>query len=124
MNPLSFEPLTALSFLDRAAATHGKRVAVVDGEQRWTYEDLHDRCQRLAGALVPLAAGRPVAVLAPNTHVVLRRSRRSRRADGRRPDDRGARARASGRPRPAGGEVRPITCAARLAAMPAAQTSG
>lgn len=71
MNPLSFEPLTPLSFLDRAAATHGKRVAVVDGEQRWTYEDLHDRCQRLAGALVPLAAGRPVAILAPNTHVML-----------------------------------------------------
>ena len=71
MNPLSFEPLTPLSFLDRAAATHGKRVAVVDGEQRWTYEDLHERCQRLAGALVPLAAGRPVAILAPNTHVML-----------------------------------------------------
>ena len=34
MNPLSFEPLTPLSYLDRDAATHGKRVAVVDGEQR------------------------------------------------------------------------------------------
>ncbi|MDT7709059.1 MAG: hypothetical protein QOG20_4666 [Pseudonocardiales bacterium] len=35
------------------------------------YAELHDRCRRLAGALAPLAQGRPVAVLAPNTHVLL-----------------------------------------------------
>ncbi len=68
---LSFETLTPVSFLERAAAAHGDRTAVVDGEQRWTYTVLHDRCRRLAGGLVPLAAGRPVAVLAPNTHVLL-----------------------------------------------------
>ncbi|MGW4482214.1 AMP-binding protein [Amycolatopsis sp. NPDC004368] len=68
---LSFEPLTPLSYLDRAAAAHGSRVAVVDGASRWTYAQLHERCRRLAGALVPLAGGRPVAVLAPNTHVLL-----------------------------------------------------
>ncbi len=68
---LSFEPLTPVSYLDRAAAAHGERTAVVDGPQRWTYTELHDRCRRLAGALAPLARGRPVAVLAPNTHVLL-----------------------------------------------------
>ncbi|MEV6896151.1 AMP-binding protein [Amycolatopsis sp. NPDC051372] len=68
---LSFEPLTPLSYLDRAAAAHGSRAAVVDGASRWTYAQLHDRCRRLAGALAPLAGGRPVAVLAPNTHVLL-----------------------------------------------------
>jgi fatty-acyl-CoA synthase len=68
---LSFEPLTPVSYLDRAAAAHGDRTAVIDGEQRWTYAQLHDRCRRLAGALAPLADGRPVAVLAPNTHVLL-----------------------------------------------------
>ncbi|MEU4671344.1 AMP-binding protein [Amycolatopsis sp. NPDC023774] len=68
---LSFEPLTPLSYLDRAAAAHGSRVAVVDGASRWTYAELRDRCRRLAGALAPLAGGRPVAVLAPNTHVLL-----------------------------------------------------
>ena len=67
----SFEPLTPVSFLDRAAAAHGDRTAVVDGEHRWTYTELHDRCRRLAGGLAPLADGRPVAVLAPNTHVLL-----------------------------------------------------
>jgi fatty-acyl-CoA synthase len=68
---MSFEPLTPTSYLDRAAASHGDRVAVIDGDQRWTYAELHERCMRLAGALAPLAGGRPVAVLAPNTHVLL-----------------------------------------------------
>jgi fatty-acyl-CoA synthase len=68
---LSFEPLTPVSYLDRAASAHGDRIGVVDGESRWTYAELHDRCRRLAGALAPLAQGRPVAVLAPNTHVML-----------------------------------------------------
>src|SRR5688500_6279745 len=71
---LSFEPLTPVSYLDRAAAAHGDRAAVVDGDQRWTYRERHARCRRLAGALAPLAQGRPVAVLAPNTHVLLEAS--------------------------------------------------
>jgi len=68
---LSFEPLTPVSYLDRAAAAHADRTAVVDGERRFTYAEMHDRCRRLAGGLAPLAEGRPVAVLAPNTHVLL-----------------------------------------------------
>jgi fatty-acyl-CoA synthase len=68
---LSFEPLTPAAYLDRAAAAHGDRLAVIDGNQRWTYAELHRRCRQLAGALRRLAAGRPVAVLAPNTHVLL-----------------------------------------------------
>ncbi len=68
---LSFEPLSPVSFLDRAEAAHGDRTGVVDGERRFTYAELADRCRRLAGALAPLARGRPVAVLAPNTHVLL-----------------------------------------------------
>jgi fatty-acyl-CoA synthase len=68
---LSFEPLTPVSYLDRAASAHGDRIAVIDGTRRWTYGQLRDRCRSLAGALAPLAGGRPVAVLAPNTHVLL-----------------------------------------------------
>jgi fatty-acyl-CoA synthase len=68
---LSYEPLTPVSFLDRAAAAHGDRVAVIDGTGRWTYGQLHERCRRLAGALAGRAGGKPVAVLAPNTHVLL-----------------------------------------------------
>lgn len=68
---MSFEPLSPLSFLDRAAAVHGRRTAVIDGDLRFSYAELRDRCQRLAGALAGLAGGAPVAVLAPNTHVLL-----------------------------------------------------
>jgi AMP-binding enzyme len=68
---LSYEPLTPTSFLTRAAAAHGERTTVIDGARRWTYTELHDRCRRLAGALAPIAAGRPVAVLAPKSHVAL-----------------------------------------------------
>ncbi|MBI0316401.1 AMP-binding protein, partial [Streptomyces javensis] len=71
LGSLSFEPLTPTSYLDRAAAAHGDRAAVVDGRSRWTYAELRDRCQRLAGGLASLTGGRPVAVLAPNTHVSL-----------------------------------------------------
>jgi fatty-acyl-CoA synthase len=71
LDQLSFEPLTPTAYLDRAAAAHGDRTGVVDGDHRWTYAELHERCTRLAGALAPLATGRPVAVLAPNTHVLL-----------------------------------------------------
>lgn len=68
---LSYEPLTPVSFLDRAADAHGDRIAVIDGPRRWSYTQFRDRCRRLAGALVPLAGRGPVAVLAPNTHVLL-----------------------------------------------------
>src|SRR3954449_7559874 len=71
LDQLSFEPLTPTAYLDLATAGHGYRIGVVDGDRRWTYAELHDRCTRLAGALAPLAQGRPVAVLAPNTHVLL-----------------------------------------------------
>ena len=71
IDSLSFEPLTPTAFLDRAAAAHGDRVGIVNGDRRWTYAQLHERCTRLAGGLARLAGGRPVAVLAPNTHVLL-----------------------------------------------------
>src|SRR4051794_39670141 len=70
VDSLSFEALTPTAYLDRAAAAHGDRIGVVDGDRRWTYAELHERCTRLAGALAPMADG-PVAVMAPNTHVML-----------------------------------------------------
>ncbi|SFM71517.1 fatty-acyl-CoA synthase [Pseudonocardia ammonioxydans] len=68
---MSYEPLTPTAFLDRAATAHRDRIAVVDGDLRLTYAELHDRCRRLAGGLAAIHSGRPVAVLAPNTHVAL-----------------------------------------------------
>jgi fatty-acyl-CoA synthase len=68
---LSFEPLTPVAFLDRAAAAHGDRIAVIDGERRWTYRELRERARRLAGLVRARSKGRPVAVLSPNDHVLL-----------------------------------------------------
>ena len=72
-SPLSFEALTPTAFLRRSATVYPDKTAVIDGDQRWTYAQLFDRCTRLAGALrdAGVQAGERVAVLAPNTHVLL-----------------------------------------------------
>ncbi|MDY6808807.1 MAG: long-chain-fatty-acid--CoA ligase [Actinomycetota bacterium] len=69
----NFEPLTPLKFLQRSATVFGDRVAVVDGNRRWTYRELLDRSARQAGLLrsVGVAPGDRVAVLAPNTHIMV-----------------------------------------------------
>ncbi len=71
MSSLSFEPLTPLSFLERAERSHGDRVGVVDGDLRYTYAELADRCRRLAGVVREHSPGAPVAVLSPNGHLLL-----------------------------------------------------
>ena len=70
---MSFEALTPTAFLHRSALVFADKTAVIDGDQRWTYAQLLDRCARLAGALRAAGAqpGERVAVLAPNTHVLL-----------------------------------------------------
>ncbi|MCB1887165.1 MAG: AMP-binding protein [Rhodocyclaceae bacterium] len=69
----SFEPLTPSAYLARSALVHGDRIGVVDGAQRFTYAEFHQRCLRFSGALKALgvAPGDRVAVLAGNTHVML-----------------------------------------------------
>ncbi|MPZ90487.1 MAG: AMP-binding protein [Actinobacteria bacterium] len=73
MQELSFEPLTPTKFLERAAFVFGDRVAVVDGGTRSTYGEFWERARRLAGALRSLGVrpGERVAVLAPNTRLLL-----------------------------------------------------
>jgi fatty-acyl-CoA synthase len=68
---MSFETLTPTAFLDRAADSHAERIAVVDGDNRYSYGQLHKRSTHLAGVLATVADGRPVAVLAPNCHEML-----------------------------------------------------
>lgn len=69
----SFEPLTPVSYLERAAVVHGHRTAVVDGPVRRTYAELLQRCRRQAGLLTELGVepGDRVAVLAPNSAMLL-----------------------------------------------------
>jgi acyl-CoA synthetase (AMP-forming)/AMP-acid ligase II len=66
-------PLTPLDFLARTASVYRDRIAVVEGERRFTYALLEDRVRRLAAALENLGVGPGdrVAVLAPNTAAAL-----------------------------------------------------
>jgi len=60
--------LTPLDFLARSAWVYRDRVAVVDGERRFTYAELNERVHRQASALRAwgVVPGDRVAVLAPN----------------------------------------------------------
>jgi len=70
---MAFEPLTPTAFLIRAGRTFADRIAVIDEDRRYTYAQFLDRALRLAGALrmLGVSGGERVAVLAPNTHVLL-----------------------------------------------------
>jgi fatty-acyl-CoA synthase len=67
----SFDSLTPTSFLSRTATVYPERIAIIDGDRRFTYGEMQERCAALAGSLYAIAGGRPVAVLAPNSHVLL-----------------------------------------------------
>src|SRR4051812_33144953 len=65
--------LTPTRFLERAERIFAGRLALIDGERRFTYRELGERCARLAGALVEagVEAGARVSVLAPNGALAL-----------------------------------------------------
>jgi fatty-acyl-CoA synthase len=65
--------LTPLDFLARSAFVYRDKIAVVDGESRFTYGEFNERVHRLASALsaIGIGAGDRVAVLAPNTRMAL-----------------------------------------------------
>src|SRR6516165_26802 len=67
-SPANFVPLTPVSFLRRAASAFANKTAVIDGERRYTYAQLHDRCVRLASALAGLGVKHldTVAIMASN----------------------------------------------------------
>uniref|UniRef100_Q01Q02 AMP-dependent synthetase and ligase n=1 Tax=Solibacter usitatus (strain Ellin6076) TaxID=234267 RepID=Q01Q02_SOLUE len=66
-------PLTPLDFLARSASTWRDRIAVVDGDRRFTYSGFAARVQGQAAALLALGVqpGDRVAVLAPNGAMAL-----------------------------------------------------
>lgn len=72
-NPANHVPLSPLSFLSRAARVHPGRLAVIHGTERYSYGVLHERVCRFRAALKARGIGRGdvVAVLAPNTPVLL-----------------------------------------------------
>ncbi|HJU33338.1 MAG TPA: AMP-binding protein [Hyphomicrobiaceae bacterium] len=71
--PANFVPLTPISFLARAAAFFGDRVAVVHGQRSCTYREFYARARQLAHALTKagIRRGDTVAILAANTPALL-----------------------------------------------------
>lgn len=70
---MSFEPLSPVSFLERSAHVFGDRLAVVSDGRHFSYAEHWHRAQQQAGLWRSLAVspGDRVAVLSPNTHVLL-----------------------------------------------------
>ncbi len=70
---LGYVPLEPTAFLRRSARVFADRVAVIDDDATFTYAEFSERVDCIAGALTSLGvrSGDRVAVLAPNTHVLL-----------------------------------------------------
>ena len=72
-NPANFQPLTPLTFLERAAAVFPDRVAIIHGPLRRTYRDFYARARRLGSALARrgIRRGDTVSVVLANTPAML-----------------------------------------------------
>jgi fatty-acyl-CoA synthase len=70
---VSFAPLTPVRFLQRSAGVWGDRIATHFDGRSTTYAELHDRCERIAGALRArgIQPGDRVAALLPNVPALL-----------------------------------------------------
>jgi fatty-acyl-CoA synthase len=72
-NAANFQPLTPLSFLERAAQVFPDHPAIIHGKSIFTYADFYARSRRLASALAERGIGRgdTVAVMLANTPEML-----------------------------------------------------
>jgi len=72
-NPANFQPLTPVSFLQRAAQAYPDTTAIIHGTQRYTYAEFYARSRRLASALAREGIGRgdTVSALLANTPAML-----------------------------------------------------
>ena len=67
------EELTPLAFLERSGSVHADRIAVVDGNRRYTYRDWRVRARQFASALrkAGMRKGDRIAFLALNSEQLL-----------------------------------------------------
>ena len=72
-NAANFQPLTPLTFLERAAAVFPDRLAIAHGSLERNYSDFHARSKKLASALAKrgIVRGDTVAVMLANTPAML-----------------------------------------------------
>ena len=73
MAEFSEVPLSPSLFLERAASVFAQRIAIIDGERRFTYREFGERAHRLAGFLADsgIQPGDRIAGLCVNSHVML-----------------------------------------------------
>ncbi|PHT56394.1 hypothetical protein CQW23_04880 [Capsicum baccatum] len=67
--PTNHIPLTPLSFMERAAFVYRKNIALIHENISYSWEELHERCVKLASALSQLGGvthGHVVAAVSPN----------------------------------------------------------
>jgi len=72
-NPANYQPLTPLSFLERASDVFPDFVAIIHGTQRFTYREFYTRSKQLASALSQqgMTRGSTVSTLLMNTPPML-----------------------------------------------------
>src|SRR5215218_5448773 len=72
-NPANHQPLTPLTFLERAAIVFPDHTAILHGSLTRSYRDFYARARRLASALAKRGIGRgdTVAVMLANTPAML-----------------------------------------------------
>src|SRR6266436_603935 len=72
-NPANFQPLTPLTFLERAAAVFSDHTAIVHGPLRRSYAEFYARARQLASSLARrcIKRGNTVSVLLANTPAML-----------------------------------------------------
>jgi fatty-acyl-CoA synthase len=72
-NPANYQPLTPLSFLERAASVFPDHPAIVHGSRTTSYAAFYARARRLASALAKrgIRKGDTVSVMLPNTPPML-----------------------------------------------------
>ncbi len=72
-NPANFQPLTPLTFLDRAAAVFPAQTAIIHGPLRRSYREFYARVRKLASVLAKRGIGRgdTVSAMLSNTPAML-----------------------------------------------------
>ena len=72
-NAANFQPLTPLTFLERAAAVYPDQTAIVHGARSWNYRQFYARARQLASALTRrgIKRGDTVTVMLANTPAMI-----------------------------------------------------
>ncbi len=72
-NPANYQPLTPLTFLQRASAVHPEHLAIIHGAERYTYREYYARARQFASALAQryIGPGDTVSVMLPNVPPML-----------------------------------------------------